>query len=42
MFRRAAAEAMKDARPQSENGFKVELAQRCLVRALTLATKASS
>jgi xanthine dehydrogenase YagS FAD-binding subunit len=38
-FRRAAAEAMKDARPQSENGFKVELAQRCLVRALTLATK---
>jgi xanthine dehydrogenase YagS FAD-binding subunit len=38
-FRRAAAEALKDAHPQSENAFKVELAQRCLVRALTLATK---
>ncbi|NYF78054.1 FAD binding domain-containing protein [Granulicella arctica] len=37
-FRRAAEEALKDARPQSENGFKVELAKRCLVRALTLAT----
>ncbi len=37
-FRRAATEALKDAHPQSENGFKVELAQRCLVRALTMAT----
>lgn len=40
-FRKAAMEAMKDAHPQSENGFKVELAQRCLVRALTLATKSA-
>ena len=35
-FKRAAADALKGARPQSENGFKVDLAQRCLVRALTL------
>ncbi len=41
-FRRAAVDALKDARPQSENGFKVELAQRCIVRALTLAAKASA
>jgi xanthine dehydrogenase YagS FAD-binding subunit len=34
-FRRAAEEALKDARPASENGFKIELAKRCLVRALT-------
>ncbi|MBW4038341.1 MAG: xanthine dehydrogenase family protein subunit M [Acidobacteria bacterium] len=42
-FRKAAAEALKGAQPHSENAFKVELAQRCLVRALTLAasTKAS-
>ena len=38
-FRRAAEEALKGARPQSENGFKVELAQRCIVRALTMATR---
>jgi xanthine dehydrogenase YagS FAD-binding subunit len=38
LFRRAAEAALKDARPQSENEFKVELAKRCLVRALTLAT----
>jgi xanthine dehydrogenase YagS FAD-binding subunit len=38
-FRRAAEEALKDARPESENGFKVELAKRCLVRALTISTK---
>jgi xanthine dehydrogenase YagS FAD-binding subunit len=37
-FRTAAREALKDARPASENGFKVELAQRCLVRTLQLAT----
>src|ERR1700756_2623600 len=30
-FRRAADEALKDARPASENGFKVELAKRCIV-----------
>ncbi len=38
IFRNAADEAMKPARPQSENGFKVELAKRCLVRAMTMAT----
>jgi xanthine dehydrogenase YagS FAD-binding subunit len=38
-FRRAAEAALRDARPQSENAFKVELAKRCLVRALTMATK---
>ena len=37
-FRTAAREALKGARPASENGFKVELAQRCLVRTLKLAT----
>jgi len=37
-FRRAAEAAMRDARPQSENGFKVELAKRCITHALTLAT----
>ena len=35
---RAAKLALSDARPQSENGFKVELAQRCLAHALRLAT----
>jgi xanthine dehydrogenase YagS FAD-binding subunit len=38
-FRAAAEIALRDARPQSENGFKVELAKRCLVRALKLATR---
>ena len=37
-FRHAAEAALKDAHPYSENAFKVELAKRCLVRALTLAT----
>jgi xanthine dehydrogenase YagS FAD-binding subunit len=32
---RAADAAMKGARPRSENGFKVELAERCIVHALT-------
>jgi xanthine dehydrogenase YagS FAD-binding subunit len=40
-FRRAAEAALKDARPQSQNGFKVELARRCIVRALTTATRAA-
>jgi xanthine dehydrogenase YagS FAD-binding subunit len=40
-FRHAAAEAVRDAHPQSENAFKVDLAQRCIVRALTLATKSA-
>ncbi len=38
LFRQAADAALKDARPQTENGFKVELARRCLVRALTTTT----
>ncbi len=38
-FRAAADAALRDARPYSENGFKVELARRCLVHALTLATQ---
>ena len=36
-FRKAADAALRDAKPQSENGFKVELAKRCLVHALGLA-----
>jgi xanthine dehydrogenase YagS FAD-binding subunit len=38
-FRRAAEAALKNARPQSQNGYKVELARRCIVRALTTATQ---
>jgi xanthine dehydrogenase YagS FAD-binding subunit len=38
-FRRAADAALRDARPQSQNGFKVELARRCLVHALKEATR---
>jgi xanthine dehydrogenase YagS FAD-binding subunit len=41
IFRRAAAEALKNARPQTENAFKVELSQRCLVRALTMAAQSA-
>ena len=37
-FRAAAEAALKNAKPQSENGFKVELARRCIVRAMTMAT----
>ena len=37
-FRKAAEAALRDAKPQSQNGFKVELAKRCLVHALKLAT----
>jgi xanthine dehydrogenase YagS FAD-binding subunit len=37
-FRRAANAALRDARPQSQNGYKVELAKRCLVYALKEAT----
>lgn len=37
---RAAAEAaLQDARPESQNGFKIELAKRCLTHALKLATQ---
>jgi len=40
-FRRAAVAALRDAHPQSENGFKIELAKRCIRHALTLATQAA-
>jgi len=39
LFRRAAEAALREARPQSQNGFKVELAKRCLIHALKLATQ---
>jgi xanthine dehydrogenase YagS FAD-binding subunit len=38
-FRSAADAALRDARPQSQTGFKVELAKRCLVYALREATR---
>jgi xanthine dehydrogenase YagS FAD-binding subunit len=38
-FRQAAEAALSNARPQSENGFKVELAKRCITHALNLATR---
>jgi xanthine dehydrogenase YagS FAD-binding subunit len=38
-FRKAAEAAMRDAKPQSENGFKIELAKRCLTYALETAAK---
>jgi xanthine dehydrogenase YagS FAD-binding subunit len=37
-FRQAAEAALRDAKPQSENGFKIELAKRCLRHALQMAT----
>ena len=39
VFRKAAEAAMREAKPQSQNGFKVELAKRCLVHALKLVTQ---
>ena len=33
-FRAAAEIALRDAHPQSENGYKIELAKRCLTQAL--------
>jgi xanthine dehydrogenase YagS FAD-binding subunit len=39
-FRKAAEAAMRNAKPQSENGFKIELAKRCLTQALKMATTA--
>jgi len=38
-FARAADAALAGAQPQSQNGFKIELARRCLVHALTQATR---
>src|SRR6201987_2105022 len=40
-FRKAAEAALRDAQPASENGFKVELAKRCIVRALTVSTQSA-
>jgi xanthine dehydrogenase YagS FAD-binding subunit len=37
-FRKAAEAALRDAKPQSENAFKIELAKRCLTHALQIAT----
>jgi xanthine dehydrogenase YagS FAD-binding subunit len=37
-FRTAAEAALKGAKPQKDNAFKVELAKRCVVRALKMAT----
>ena len=39
LFRKAAEAALRDAHPASENGFKVELSKRCLIRALTMSVK---
>ena len=36
-FRKAAEAAMRDAKPQSHNGFKIELARRCLIHVLQMA-----
>ena len=36
-FRQAAEAAVRNAKPQSENGFKIELAKRCLTHALRTA-----
>ena len=41
VFRKAAEAALREAKPQTENGFKVELAKRCLVHALKLATQSA-
>lgn len=39
LFQKAADILLKDAKPQSENSFKVELSRRCLIHALTMATQ---
>lgn len=39
-FRKAAEAAMRDAKAQSENAFKIELAKRCLTHALHMAATA--
>jgi xanthine dehydrogenase YagS FAD-binding subunit len=40
-FVKAADVALRDAKPASENAFKVELSRRCIVRALTMSTKSA-
>jgi len=37
-FREAAKAALKDAKPRTDNGFKVELAKRCVMKTLKVAT----
>jgi xanthine dehydrogenase YagS FAD-binding subunit len=37
VFQRAAAAALAEARPSGDNAFKIELARRIIVRALSLA-----
>ena len=39
VFRKAAEAALRDAKPQTQNGFKVELAKRCLAHALKTVTQ---
>jgi xanthine dehydrogenase YagS FAD-binding subunit len=39
-FRTAAEAALRDAKPHSENAFKIDLAKRCLSHALHMATRA--
>src|SRR5256886_12708978 len=39
-FQKAAEAALRDAKPQSENKFKIELARRCLTHALQMAATA--
>jgi xanthine dehydrogenase YagS FAD-binding subunit len=39
VFRKAAEAALRNAKPQTQNGFKVELAKRCLVHALKTVTQ---
>jgi xanthine dehydrogenase YagS FAD-binding subunit len=41
-FRAAAEIALRDARPRRDNGYKVELTKRAIVRALTIAYSSSS
>ena len=40
IFRKAAEAALREAKPQSENAFKIELAKRCLAHALQTAATA--
>jgi xanthine dehydrogenase YagS FAD-binding subunit len=40
-FREAAEAALRGAKPQSQNGFKIELAKRCLVHAMGQASEAA-
>jgi xanthine dehydrogenase YagS FAD-binding subunit len=40
IFRQAADAALRDAKPQTENKFKIELARRCVTHALRMATTA--